>query len=294
MSKTVRIRFVGLAALGNTSKEMIERRTGYTIHQDGNDWVVYDDDPQFKAPPKRILTILNKGLLLSSKSYEKVADECLKFLHPVMEKQHPGRPPKELKISNNWGLVSDLDWACNYYFWTSPANLKSKMVTEVFPRMVALGAERVYPVVIDAEGYYGRIALTKISYVNRQHGLEIAKQKVLSEDVLRAALPSPIDPLNYLDALLFTSPYAFAIPLHRVGSTLFFTSTKVWSFPKTLTSNIFDFLDSTHEPFSTNKLNLVLLKNDLTWRHTQEYLDLAVSAINNITHFLSNPLNFLY
>lgn len=292
MSKKIRIRFSGLAALGTPNKQMIETMSGYSLFQDGNDWVVYDDDPRFNAPPTRYLDLHPDGIPLQANSYAQAADDCIAYLNPTFE-QKALSSPKDLKISNNLGPLSDLEYVRNAFFWGDTKILRQRMVAEIFPRMASLGAERVYPVTLDATAFYRAIALPKASYLNRKHGLVVARDKILNDRVLDAALPTPLDPLNSLDVLLFAPPYAIAIPLHRVGSELLFTTRRAWQFPTILTANAFDLMDSPIEPFSTNTLDAILFNEDVSRWIIGAYLNLAVLSINNMTNFLCNPLNFL-
>lgn len=286
------IRLSKLAAMGAQNKASIEAMTGYELAPDGSDWVVYDTDPALRTK-RTFLSISSVGLRLKKDTYEQVAAECVKYVHPVFEKKFTEKVPPTVSIAKNLGLISDLDEARNHFFWAKPKHLGKHLVDHVFPAMQRLGAIRVYPVSIEAEKYYQGIALTKISYLNQRHDLDIAKDKILNDRVLSAALPSPLEPLNALDSLLFAPPNAMAIPLHRVGSALLFTCNHTWHFPHILLSNIFDLLDSTEEPLSTNALMDIFNSKQLTKNVIQDYLSLAVEAINNLFSFLLNPLNFL-
>lgn len=293
MNRSVRIRLTGLAGLGGENKATIERYTGYSLEKEGNDWVVYDDDPALRAPQKDVLSLHSDGLSLGSASaIAEIASECLGFLNPAFEAVDQEKP-SNISVSSNLGLISELEQARQFYFWEKTHHLAATLVGEVIPRMVKLGAKRVYPIRVNSEGFYSKIALAKISYLNRHHGLEIAQDKVLNERILEAALPSPIEPLQNLNALLFLSPYAFALPLERVGSALLFAPERTWQFPNILTSNIFDQIDSTNDVFGTNKLTFLFLGRETSWRLVRQFIQLAVASINNLLRYFSDPVNFL-
>ncbi len=120
------IRFRGLAKSSNgTNKESIEKYTGYLLYRDGDDWVVYDNDTNILAGPRDIFFSTDKPRRLIPENYNTIAKEFVKdFLVPEFE-ENLKPPEKDILISDDYGINSELKHISLEFFFTRQQQLQS-------------------------------------------------------------------------------------------------------------------------------------------------------------------------
>lgn len=118
--KRVILRFRGLAVpqfAGNES--FIAAHTGHTLERDGDDWVVYSDDPGVIAGPPDFVVSHDAGFPLVQDNFELIATTYhSSFLSPEGEEAPRDEFPKHLTLAKNLGLQGDLINAFELAFYT--------------------------------------------------------------------------------------------------------------------------------------------------------------------------------
>jgi hypothetical protein len=289
------IRLTGLfdSAAGSNAA-VLREHTGFGLVRDGADWVIPEDDPVLLAGPRNILIAPQRPFELKAKDYGEIAQQYSSNYRAVDLEHHLGALPPEIVIPGGYGLSSELEEVRNRFYFSKNEDIEKALIQHVFPLMrERLGARFVLPVRIDVTYQQALLSLPKITLLLKLFGTDDATKRIFELDALKSILPTPVEIQGYLDAMLFISPFAFALPVSRPGSTLYFLGESAWQFPRIATENLFEQFASDIEPATTPTISGLFSSPGVGEHGIRSMLMCSIDAINGLMRFLNDPRNFL-
>lgn len=296
-TQNVALRFKDLRKpSGGTNKDVIEKVTGYSLHEDGDDWVVYDNDPKYLAGPDNVLITDEKFLRIKPKNYEQIAENYISgYLNNLFETRYAKKNIDRVPVPANLGFMTDI-FKNKYEFFLANLNedeLKNQLINNILPFMDdVMEAKYCCPVKVEPALQQSVISLNKIMLLTDKFDMDEAERLIFFRESLDSILPTPLDVLTYLESFLVFNPFAIGLPLNRVGSSLYFFQEGIWHFPQDYNRGIFDLFLTKIEPITDMEKADFLGVKDISHYAKRKYFYLAIKAVNQMMCYFNDPKNF--
>jgi hypothetical protein len=155
-----------------------------------------------------------------------------------------------------------------------------------------MGAKYVIPIKVDAKYQQTIISLSRTAISIEKYGSENIKKRIEEKKSFNNLLPSPVNILSYVEAVLTFSPFAVTLPFHRICSQLHFFNKQLWMFSHIGTENIYEMFLSDNEPLPIRSETDFLDLHRLGSFGSKKYFTVIVKGVNKLINFLNNPLTY--
>lgn len=234
--------FPGFADENVKNRErLIGDATGFVVRKLGNDFVIDSDDPALVRGFPNSVHITPQPWQLSPDRYAEVAREYVRNFRSREFDGAPQAPPKNISIDSQYGIKSRLEEVKLRFFLTRNHVQENSLVEHVFPLFHGeWGLDQCFGVKVDAVRLQQRQSIQKIPLLISEFGPSRAEHMVTRVGALDSMLPKPTEALAYLDALITFGNYAIALPVHELGSALYFRSEGLCQFSSLGMENNFE------------------------------------------------------
>lgn len=277
-----------MAATGHDNLGSLQALTGYNLIRQGNDYVVLDDDPKLRESRPVFLSV---GAAIDLHGHE-VGKSLSEAVNSV-EIDLPEPLPTQIGVVSDLGFLSRLDRATRAFFFSPETQLEKIINSDVLPLMSELQMEKARHVTVDLNKFYGRVSISKLSFLIEELGLQNAQEAVFGKQLLHGILPTPLEPPELFHALLLFPPYVAAFALQRPGTSLVFYPSKFHIFDYRLFDALPNYLIPDLSHLQAKGLKAQLNPAIHFAGEAEELLLLAASVTNSYWDFFTKPLNWL-
>lgn len=288
--------FPGFADSNAKARERFIRDTaGYAVRKVGNDFVVDSDDPALVRGLEGVVHITSQPWALSPERYASVARAYVRHFRSTQFDgvKHP--QITSVSIDSQYGLKSRLREAQLRFFLYKGHKQELALIEHVFPLLHGeLKLDQCFGVKVDAVRLQGMQSILKIPLLISEFGPAKAEYMVRRAGALDSILPMPTEVFAYLEALITFGRFAIALPIHEVGTALYFRSEGLCEFSELGMENNFEQLGIGLGPLiaESSKRQQFLLRG-LGDRGYDGMLGKAVDALNRMLAYLHDPRSFL-
>lgn len=285
--RIVRIRLRGLANTGSDNLAALRSLSGFNLSREGQDYVVYDDDPKLREASPPFIVLGERIDIRCTEAAAKItaAVACAPSAPDVSM-------PTEIGVIDDLGFLSRLDAAARPFFFAPIPSLELVVAEQVLPVMVELNAWTARSITTDIKAFYARVALPKMSFLIERFGSKASVGAIFDRRLLSGVLPSPLEPLELLDALLIFPPHVAALSLHRPSCAVAFIADRV----KIFDNRVFQGLPNYLVPELTHLLTRgagAALKKCRFDGEADQFLSVVTQATNSFWAFFTTPLLWL-
>ena len=282
---------------GGRFTDNVKGWTGLNARQVGTDLLVDDNDPVLLAGPKPVLAYGDEVKLTESRYAEITKTYIEQFLNDDFESQRAG-PRNKISIDGGYGVRTDLEYEQLQFFLANRKQLSGVLTKRLLPFMAdKFSVSHVVPVRLEAKYQQAVLSLAKLPLLISRYGLNetgrLLEKGKGTAGPWDSILPKATDIGAYLDALIHSSPLMMAIPMHRVGSALYFVGSHLMLLPRLAVTSMMEQIYLSQSPIAADaddvRSEMFRLFRGFPAR---PYLKASIESVNSIMRFLNDPRSF--
>ncbi len=205
----------------------------------------------------------------------------------------------EIKVVRDFGVLGDVAAARDRLAAAAPEDVVRELATNVIPLLRKIGATHVTTITVDMVRAQGMLSLTRIFCLSQKFGFAKAAEiigaghKDRDIEPLGGVLPSPVDLLSFIDALMRFPPVVLSLSMRRLDCSWQFQNRGMWAFPRPLCNGFLGEFSADLDPLAPRDLvsGLPGLRN-MDEQNVWRYLNLITRGIDGLFGWLGDPRNF--
>jgi hypothetical protein len=281
-----------LARHGEGPRKFIEEQFGISPSVSGADLVITDRQSARAFSAVEVLRLHPRFELAEGNEWDQAS--ILYSQIPEDLKQYQMPPPKEVKISRDFGFISIIEEASTILAVVPEQEVIKCLAEKVLPAiMQCYRAKYVTGVSVDTDYQQACISFSKIALLAQEHDHRNVAALLDERKPLSAVLPSSLDVLSYVECLTRLSPIMFTLPFRRMGCAWHFQCEAMYRFGSDPVNGVAQQFLTDFSPLSdaAHFLGLEGLRG-MDARAVFKLLRFTVAGINRLMSYLNDPRNF--